>query len=52
MREKAGLLPHTEVGFQYIRGQVVLKPVIKPRIAGEEALPPIRAATMRHPLTP
>lgn len=27
IREKAGLLPNTEVEFAYVRGQVVLKPV-------------------------
>ena len=47
IREKAGLLPHTEVEFQYIRGQVVLKPVIKTSIAGEETMSPIRAAIRR-----
>ena len=32
IREKAGLLPYTEVEFHYVRGQVVLKPVSKPRL--------------------
>lgn len=27
IREKAGLLPNTEVEFEFVRGQVVLKPV-------------------------
>jgi len=27
IREKAGLLPHTEVEFEFVRGQVVLKRV-------------------------
>ena len=27
IREKAGLLPNTEVEFEYVRGQVVLKAV-------------------------
>ena len=44
VREKAGLLPHTEVEFHYVRGQVVLKPVIKPSVAGEETISPIRRA--------
>ncbi len=26
IREKAGLLPNTEVEFEYVRGQVILKP--------------------------
>ena len=43
VREKAGLLPHTEVEFHYVRGQVVLKPVIKPSVAGEETISPVRA---------
>lgn len=47
IREKAGLLPHTEVEFQYVRGQVVLKPITKPRIANEDTLSPIRAAIRR-----
>ncbi len=47
IREKAGLLPHTEVEFQYVRGRVVLKPITKPRIANEDTLSPIRAAIRR-----
>ena len=47
IRENAGLLPHTEVAFHYVRGQVVLKPVIKPSVAGEETISPIRAAIRR-----
>ena len=47
IREKAGLLPHTEVAFHYVRGQVVLKPVIKPSVAGEDTISPIRAAIRR-----
>ena len=43
IREKAGLLPHTEVEFHYVRAQVVLKPVIMPSVAGEETISPIRA---------
>ena len=27
IREKAGLLPNTEVEFEYVRGQVILKPL-------------------------
>ena len=47
IREKAGLLPHTEVEFHYVRGQIVLKPVTKPSVAGEETKSPIRAAIRR-----
>ena len=47
IREKAGLLPLTEVEFHYVRGQVVLKPVIKATVAGEGAISPIRAAIRR-----
>ncbi len=47
IREKAGLLPYTEVEFHYIRGQVVLKPVTKPSVVGEETMSPIRAAIRR-----
>ena len=47
IREKAGLLPHTEVEFHYVRGQVVLKPAVKANLAGEETMSPIRAAIRR-----
>ncbi len=47
IREKAGLLPHTEVEFHYVRGQVVLKPVTQPTMTGEEAMSPVRAAIRR-----
>ncbi len=47
IREKARLLPHTEVEFHYVRGQIVLKPVIMPSVAGEETISPIRAAIRR-----
>ena len=47
IREKAGLLPHTEVEFHYVRGQVVLRPVIEPNLAREEGMSPIRAAIRR-----
>ena len=47
IREKAGLLPYTEVEFHYVRGQVVLKPISKSLVAGEEAISPIRAAIRR-----
>jgi len=42
IREKAGLLPYTEVEFQYIRGQVVIRPATKPSKAGEETMSPVR----------
>ncbi len=47
IREKAGLMPHTEVEFHYVRGQVVLKPVSQPTEAGAEVMSPIRAAIRR-----
>ena len=47
IREKAGLHPHTEVEFHYVRGQVVIKPVVKPNVVGEETMSPIRAAIRR-----
>ena len=47
IREKAGLHPHTEVEFSYVRGQVVLKPAAKSNVAGEETISPIRAAIRR-----
>ena len=47
IREKAGLLPHTEVEFHYTRRRVVLKPVTKPNLAGAETMSPIGAAIRR-----
>jgi AbrB family looped-hinge helix DNA binding protein len=42
IRERAGLLPNTEVEFEYVRGRVVLRAV-----AGMESLGKTRVATLR-----
>jgi len=34
IREKAGLLPNTEVQFEYVRGDAILKPLGKPKSKG------------------
>ena len=49
IREKAGLLPNTEVQFEYVRGQVILKPLGKPRSKGWQAIEKSRG-TMNNPM--
>lgn len=49
IREKAGLLPNTEVEFQYVRGQVILKPLGKPKSKGWQAIEKSRG-TMNNPM--
>lgn len=49
IREKAGLLPNTEVQFEYIRGQVILKPLGKPKSKGWQAIDKSRG-TMNNPM--
>lgn len=47
IREKAGLLPNTEVEFEISRGKVLLKPV-GPRVSrAQRAIGPLRG-TLRH----
>lgn len=43
IRERAGLLPHTEVEFEYKRGQVILKPVGS-RARGRRAIKSLRGS--------
>ena len=47
IREKAGLLPNTEVEFTYQRGKVVLKPTGKRLGRGERAVARLRGS-LRH----
>lgn len=47
IRERAGLLPHTEVDFQMVRGRVVLKPLGRRASRGERAVARLRG-TLRH----
>jgi len=49
IREKAGLLPNTEVEFEYVRGQVILKPLRKPKSKGWQAIEKSRG-TMNNPM--
>ena len=47
IREQAGLLPHTEVGFEIVRGRVILKPLGKRTGRGQRALAPLRGS-LKH----
>lgn len=47
IREKAGLLPHTEVGFEIVRGRVILKPLTKSATRGQRAVAPLRGS-LKH----
>jgi AbrB family looped-hinge helix DNA binding protein len=47
IREKAGLLPNTEVEFAYQRGKVLLKPAGKRVGRGERAVARLRGS-LRH----
>lgn len=47
IREKAGLLPNTEVEFEYARGKVLLKPAGKRRTRGERAVARLRGS-LKH----
>jgi len=49
IREKAGLLPNTEVEFQYLRGEVILKPLGKPKSRGWQAIEKSRGS-MNNPM--
>ncbi len=49
IREKAGLLPNTEVQFEYVRGDVILKPLGKPKSKGWQAIEKSRG-TMNNPM--
>ena len=47
IREQAGLLPHTEVGFEIVRGRVILKPLGKRTGRGQRALALLRGS-LKH----
>jgi len=47
IREKAGLLPNTEVEFRLSRGGVTLLPIGKPRSPGEAAVARLRGS-LKH----
>jgi AbrB family looped-hinge helix DNA binding protein len=47
IREQAGLLPETEVGFEIVRGRVILTPLGKPASRGQRAVAPLRGS-LRH----
>lgn len=47
IREKAGLLPNTEVEFEYARGKVLLRPAGKRRTRGERAVARLRGS-LKH----
>ena len=47
IREQAGLLPHTEVEFEYIRGKVILSPAGPRTSRAERAVAPLRGS-LRH----
>ncbi len=49
IREKAGLLPNTEVQFEYVRGEVILKPLRKPKSKGWQAIEKSRGS-MNNPM--
>ncbi|MGN2390399.1 AbrB/MazE/SpoVT family DNA-binding domain-containing protein [Pelomicrobium sp. G1] len=44
IREKAGLLPATEVEFEYVRGKVILKPAGKRKSRGQSAVERLRGS--------
>jgi AbrB family looped-hinge helix DNA binding protein len=47
IREKAGLLPHTEVDFELVGDKVILKPTREQPGRGQRALAPLRGS-LRH----
>ena len=49
IREKAGLLPNTEVEFEYVRGRVTLTPVPGPRRTGHSLAEALRGSAGRTP---
>ena len=44
IRERAGLLPNTEVEFEYLRGKVLLKPAGKPGTKGQRLVQALRGS--------
>ena len=49
IRKKAGLLPNTEVRFEYVRGEVILKPLGKTKSKGWQAIEKSRGS-MNNPM--
>lgn len=49
IREKAGLLPNTEVEFEYVRGRVTLKAVPAAKGAGRSLAGALRGSAGRTP---
>ncbi len=47
IREKTGLLPHTEVKFECVRGKVILKPAGKPAPRADRGIERLRG-TLKH----
>lgn len=47
IREQAGLLPDTEVGFEIVRGRVILKPLGKRASRGQRAVARLRGS-LKH----
>lgn len=48
IREQAGLLPDTEVGFEIVRGRVILKPLGKRASSGRRTVAPLRGSLQPH----
>ena len=49
IREKAGLLPNTEVEFEYARGRVTLIPIAPPKRSGRSIVEALRGSAGRTP---
>ena len=47
IREQAGLLPHTEVRFEMVRGRVILRPAGKSASPGRAAVARLRGS-LKH----
>ena len=47
IREQAGLLPNTEVGFEIVRGRVILKPLGKRASSGQRTVASLRGS-LKH----
>ena len=47
IREQAGLLPNTEVGFEIVRGRVILMPLGAGASRGQRAVAPLRGS-LKH----
>ena len=47
IREQAGLLPHTAVGFEIVRDRVILTPLGKRAGRGQRAVAPLRGS-LKH----